>query len=126
MRSTLSLLLLLCSATLFAQKGKTDCASLKHGTFKYVNAPDTSAYVVINGNEHAEYYNNGQYHIKSRLEWKNNCEWVMTMIESTVPNFPYKPGDRMTVSVQRIEKDMIYFRATVKKDSWDGQLRRVE
>ena len=102
-----------------------DCDVLKNGTFKYLDVEDTSAYIVINGTEHTEYHNNGKYYIKSKLRWTNDCEFIMTMTEITIPDFTLHPGDKMKVEVIRIKGEIIYYNATVNDRKWPGRLKII-
>jgi hypothetical protein len=108
------------------QAGKPDCSILKQGTFKYLDIEDTTAYFNIDKGNHTEYHNNGKYHIKSKLKWLNDCQYEMKMIANTIPGFPYKPGDVMTVTVTRIEEDIIYYTSEVNGGKWDGRLVKLK
>lgn len=100
-----------------------DCKVLKNGRFKYLDAEDTSAYIVITGNDHTEYHANGKYYIKSKLNWISNCEYIMTMTEITIPDFPFHPGDKMRVVIVKVKGDIIYYTATVSDRKWSGRLK---
>src|ERR1700712_3951735 len=91
----------------FAQD-RSVCNILKHGKFKYLDAEDTSAYIVMNLDKQVEYSGKNNYTIESNIEWTNPCSYNMTMIKITIPNFPFKPGDIMKVDINNIEGDIIY------------------
>ena len=112
-------LLISYSLTCFAQdNNKSDCAILKHGTFKYLDIDDTTAYVVIN-------YYNKKYYIKSDIVWVSACEYNMTMTDITIPDFPYAPGDVMNVVINKIDEGLIYYTSTVKGKTWKGRLKII-
>lgn len=120
-QSILSLLaLLLIAATGYCQ----DCSVLKKGKFKYVDNP--SAWFVIKGNKHTEYLNNGKHFIKSTLKWISGCTYTMTMKKCTVPDFPFKPNDVMTVTITDIQDGVIYFTTEVKGQRSEGKVTKEE
>jgi hypothetical protein len=114
LKSVMIALLLLFAKDSFGQEGnKMDCTILRNGKFKYLNFDqDTSAYVVINNENH--------------IEWVNDCEYNMTMTKITLPNFPYHPGDIMNVKVYKIEDGIIYYTSTVKGVSWKGKFKIIK
>ena len=124
--ATLSTILLLASFTSFAGPSGSgnSCEILREGTFEYGNAPDNIR-VVINEETHTEYHNNGKYIIESKLNWINECEYNMTMVRVTIPNFPYNVGDVMNVKIDRVVGNEIFYVATVKGKSWDGKLTKI-
>jgi hypothetical protein len=98
------------------------CSILKKGKFKYLDGDDTSSYFEVNGDKHIEYYQNGKYYIKSKLEWLGNCVYQLTMTEKTLPDFPYTSGDKLKVEVLNIKNDTIYYTASVKGNVWQGRV----
>jgi len=111
----------------FSQKkhSEDDCSIVHKGTFKYGNTGE-DVKVVIDGNHHTEYYSGGKYVIQSDLTWVNSCEYNMTMIKITIPDFPYKVGDVMNVKINKIEKNEIFYTSTVKGQSWSGKLIKIK
>jgi hypothetical protein len=111
----------------FGQDNKNgSCDILRNGKFKYIGGEDTTAYVVIHNTSHIEYFNKGKYYIKSELYWVNGCEYNMTMTETTVPEFPYHPGDVMNVKVNKIANDTVYYTSTVNGEQWNGRFLVVK
>lgn len=110
--------LLLVAATAYCQ----DCSILKKGKFRYVDDP--SAWFVIKGNKHTEYLNNGKHYIQSTLKWTSDCTYAMTMIKCTVPDFPYKPNDVMTVTITDIQDGIIYFTSDVNGQRAEGKVKK--
>src|SRR4051812_22358891 len=72
-----------------AQDKGLDCSSLKHGTYKYLDIEDTTAYFEIDKSNHTEYHQGGKYNIKSKLEWLDDCRYSMVMLSNTIPGFPF-------------------------------------
>lgn len=106
-------------------KRQEPCAVMKQGSFKYLDADDTTAYFDITGEKHTEYHQNKKYYIKSDMKWVDDCTYELTMTGITIPNFPFKTGDKMKVEILRVEKDIIFYRSTVMGNSWDGRLKKL-
>jgi hypothetical protein len=107
---------------------QTSCSILKHVKLKYVDCPDKSTYILINGEQSIEYYNNEKYYIKSKIKWVHDCEYIMTMTDITLPNFPFHPGDVMDVTVENIDNDVVTYSAIVNNNTntiYKGQMRIV-
>ena len=102
-----------------------DCSSLHEGTFLYGNSKDRIE-VIIKGNHHTEYHNNGKYFSQSKLDWIDDCSFNMTMEEVTIPDFPFGKGDVMNLQVDAVEGNKISYTASVKGYRWNGTLIKVE
>jgi hypothetical protein len=105
---------------------KTSCSVLKQGKFRYLDIDDTTAYFEIDKEDHTEYHNGGKYFIKSRLRWITDCQYEMTMLKNTIPDFPFKPGDVMIVAINKVEGDIINYTSEVNGYKWDGRLLKVK
>ncbi len=119
------LLILFVSAAFSQAGGKPDCAELKNHRLQHLNLKDSSAYILLSEDSAIEYHNNGRHTIRARVQWFNDCEYVMTLTEVTIPDFAYHPGDVMYIRIDRIEKDRVYYISTINGNSWEGQLRMV-
>lgn len=119
--------LLMCSLMAFTTiKPETnDCLILHEGTFIYGDSEEVIK-VVIEGENHTEYHNDGKYIIKSKLDWVNDCEYNMTMLKVTIPNFPYGVGDVMNVKIDKVEGNNILYTSTLKGQKWRGFFVKVE
>lgn len=102
------------------------CSMLKEGTFKYLDIEDTTAYFVISAANHTEFFSNGAYTIKSKITWIDSCSYKMTMQSNTLPHFPFKPGQTMTVIIDKIEDGLIYYIARVEDKQWKGRLVKLK
>lgn len=109
----------------FAQSNP-ECGILKNCRLKYLDTDDTTSYIEIRNTNHIEYHRNGSYYIKSELNWINDCEYDMKMIEITLPDFPFKPNDIMNVKIIRIEGKIAYAISTVKGQSFEGRFEILE
>ena len=114
----------LIASTVYAQS-ENGCNALHSGKFTYGN-PTNLIKVEINGKKHVEYHDNGQYYIKSKLEWLSDCEYNMTMKKVTIPNFPFGKGDVMNVKIDKVEGNKIYYTSTVNGKSWKGVFNKTE
>jgi hypothetical protein len=101
-----------------------DCGGLKKGKFQYVDQP--ASWFVIDGNKHTEYLENGKYYIQSSLKWNSDCSYTTVLKKSTVPDFPYKPGDEMKVTFTKTDEGIIYFAAELKGEKSEGRVKKVE
>lgn len=108
-------LISICYYSCIQSEQKQDCKNLKGARLQYIDAKDTSAYILIAENKHIEYYNDGQDSIVSKIEWQNDCEYNAIFLESSLPNFPYKPGKKLNVKFDGFEKDTVY--CTTKVDT---------
>lgn len=120
-----SLILLLISIRIFSF-GQTDCSIMKTGTFKYMEAEDTTAYFVITPTSHTEFYANGKYYIKSKMKWLNDCEYKLTMTAITIPEFPFKPGEEMKVKITEVEGNLVHYTSEVNGRKWETYVTKLE
>lgn len=122
----LSSIILLCTQTAFkTAENDKGCSILRKGTFVYGDSQD-EIQVVIKGAKHTEYHNNKKYIIESKLDWVNDCEYNMTMVKITIPNFPYKVGDMMNVKIDSVRGNEIFYISTVYGQSWEGKLLKIK
>jgi hypothetical protein len=111
-----------------AQKsGQADCGVLKNCKYKNLDATeDSTAYILASNGINTEYFLKGKYYVRSKVEWLKPCEYRMTVIKSTLPNFPFHPGDTMNVKVDRIDNGLFYTTSTANGTSWKGKYRIVK
>lgn len=100
---------------------KPDCGILKNGKFTYKNDKKI-VYVEFHGNNHVEYHNNREYFIKSTIEWISDCEYYLTINESTLPNFPFKMGSRLHIQITKVRGSKVFYKSTLGGRSWEGKL----
>ena len=104
--------------------GQLDCNDYKKGKFQYVDMP--TAWFVISKNKHMEYVDNGKYYIQSTLKWNSDCSYTTILKKTTVPNFPYKPGDVMTGTFTRTEEGILYYTSELRGEKLEGRVKKVE
>lgn len=116
LRKSFMILILLLPATISVAQSNKDinCRILKNIKLKYVDGPDTTAYVVIKGKKHVEYLVDGKYFIKSDLDWISECEYNAKMTEITLPDFPFAAGEVMNVKFEKIENGFVFGTGTVR------------
>jgi len=102
------------------------CAVLKKGKFLYLDGNDKTAYIEMDGNYQIEKSGKNAYFIESTVEWVNDCTYIMTMTKITIPGFPFGPGDKMKVTVTKVDADIIYYTSTVNGTSWNGRFKTLK
>jgi len=60
------------------------------------------------------------------LEWINDCEYNMTMVEITLPDFPFHVGDMMNVKFTSIQDSIATCIATVKGQILNGAFKIIQ
>ncbi|MCL7754433.1 hypothetical protein [Polaribacter sp. Z022] len=91
-------------------------------TYKYKGE---KVLVIFSENEHTEYFNNKKYFIKSKIEWKSINDCFMTIKESNLPNFPFKPGTKLHMKILKIKKGYVYYESTLGGRSWTGKMKKI-
>ena len=91
-------------------------------TYKY-NGDDVL--VVFSENTHTEYFNNKQNSIKSNIVWTSENECVMTILESNLPNFPFRNGTKLNMKINKIKNGYIYYQSTLGGRSWTGKMKKL-
>ncbi|TCC94168.1 hypothetical protein EZ428_05155 [Pedobacter frigiditerrae] len=87
---------------------KLDCKNLRNVKLKYLDADDTTAYIVISGNRHMEYYNAGKNFIKSEVKQVNDCEINVFFLESNIKDLPFKKGDVLNIVFDKVENGVLH------------------
>lgn len=120
-RLILLLALTLTFSLAYTQVRVNNCSAMLNGTFKYLQ-DDSTAHFVINDSIHIEYHKMGKYFIKSKIQWISKCNYNLVLQEATLPNFLYKPGSVLSVSINSINKNIISITSKTESDSWDAEL----
>lgn len=79
--------------------------------------------VVYKGNEHYEFHNNKQHFIKSKLFWVSEDLVYVTIEDFTIPNFPFKRGTQMKIQIEKVDKDVVYYKSTLGGRTWLGKMK---
>ncbi|MFN6944587.1 MAG: hypothetical protein ACK4ND_06545 [Cytophagaceae bacterium] len=100
-----------------------DCSLMHKGIFTYGDEKNPIK-VTIKGENHTEYH--GKYRIKSTIKWINECEYEATLVEATIPDFPFKPGEVMNVKITKVEDKDIFYTSVVNGESWSGKFKKIK
>ncbi len=109
----------------FAISDSNNCKIMHQGKFKYM-ADEEEVIVEIKDSTLTEFHNAGKYTIQSRIDWLNDCEYMITIQKVTLPSFPLTTGDEVTVKINRIAGKEIFYTITLKSVSWEGKFIKVE
>ncbi|HSY62812.1 MAG TPA: hypothetical protein VK796_13100 [Cytophaga sp.] len=101
------------------------CSILHSGTFEYIADKD-KVKVVIDGENHTEYHKGGKYVMESKLVWVNECEYNATLAKVTIPDCPFPVGTVMNVKINKVEGKTIFYTATIKGQSFPGELKKIK
>lgn len=120
------LLIILTNAAISQAPSKEKCSIVREGTFKYLGDHDTTVHFVISNESHVEYFQSGAYTVKSKVTWIDSCTYTMLMLSNTVPDVPFKPGQTMTVIIDKIEDGVFYFTSKIQDYQWQGRFIKVK
>lgn len=110
---------------LFLAFQSLDCSILKNAKFTYKRGKNI-VQVHFEGNNHTELHNNGKHFIKSTIEWISDCRYNLTVTETNLPDFPFKMGTKLQVTVTKVKGDNVYYKCLVNKRNWEGKLSKVK
>ncbi len=125
MKQIIFVLLFFSSGFLFSQTA-IDCAKLHHAKLKFLSKSGQSDYVIIDGNSHLEYEYEGGPYIKSQLKWNSDCEYTAKIIDITFTDGLFKPGDKLTAKIVKIEGNIVSMVATFKGEKFEFDYEIVE
>ena len=99
-----------------------DCEFIKSGKFlnKESNEVATPGYYIVFEDGYAtEYLNDGQYYLKSKIEFLTDCSYESTVVEVTMPNSTIEVGT--VIYTEIIETALIDNLVQLKSDH-DGEV----
>jgi hypothetical protein len=117
-----SLIILVCSLSILSFT-KDNCSVLKKNQYTYKRA-NKEVLVVFKDNSHIEYHNNKEHFIKSEIQWVSDCEYYLTIKETTLPRFPFKIGSKLHIVVTKVKGNKVYYRSTLEGKTWEGKLTK--
>ena len=97
---------------------------LEETTYTYKYKGD-DVLVVFTENRHIEYFNNKKHSIKSNLRWVSENECEMTILESNLPNFPFRNGTKLNMKITKVKNGYIYYQSTLGGRSWTGKMKKL-
>jgi hypothetical protein len=107
------------------------CELIKSGKFvnKETNDKTTDGYYIIIKDGYAtEYINDGQYYLKSKIEFKTACKYTSTVIEVTIPDYNIEPGTIISteiISTSSID-NLIEIKSEINNDSYSFVLQKIK
>ncbi|KGL58845.1 hypothetical protein PHEL85_3116 [Polaribacter sp. Hel1_85] len=81
--------------------------------------------VIFSETQHIEYFNNKKNYIKSKISWVSKDECTMTIIESNLPNFPFKSGTKLSMHITKIKHNNVYYESTLGGRTWTGKMKKA-
>ena len=96
---------------------------IENETFTY-SSHGEDVLVVFNDTEHIEYYNDKKHFIKSRITWSSMNECTMTIIESDLPNFPFRNGTKLSMVITKVKGKTVHYESTLGGRTWSGKMKR--
>lgn len=87
---------------LINQDSVPNCKMIQLG--KFVNQVTdsenrTGYYAVFENGFETEFVDNGKYYVKSKLDFKTPCEYTVTVVEVTIPNYAVKIGSTYNIEI---------------------------
>lgn len=107
-----------------------NCSMIKSGKFlnEETNTRTTPGYSIeIRDNEVMELVNDGEFYMKSKIEFTSECDYQLTVLESTIPN-DNSVGTKVYVEIvatSTIDK-LIEIRTTYNSNTQIFVLRKIE
>ena len=90
----------------------------KDGTYFYDNTnleKKSEAMIVMKNDIHIEYVNaDKKEYVTSQLKWTNDCEFILTVIDSKVANFDLKKGEQMIVKILSIHENKMNYESVFR------------
>ena len=117
-----SLIILFCLLSILSFT-KENCSVLKKNQFTYKLA-NKEVLVVFNDDTYVEYHNNKEYFIKAEIQWVSDCEYNLTIKETTLPRFPFKIGSKLHIVVTKVKGNKVYYTSTLGGKTWEGKLTK--
>jgi hypothetical protein len=102
------------------------CAVLKSGSFKILDQPDTTSFVVITTSSQTEYYNYKRYWVRSSIKWISECECELTVLSVNYPGLICRRGDKMSIRVLNTEGNVVNYEALIDGRRERGRYQKME
>jgi len=90
------------SIAAIAQVEQQDCDIVKSATKMMEKGDDGSSYYRVDGDWFYDYSNNGKEYIKSKIEWQDDCTYMLTLVETNMPNFALEYGTKLRVQITEV------------------------
>jgi hypothetical protein len=80
--------------------------------------------VVFSETEHIEYYNDKKHYIKSKISWLSTNECLMTIVDSDLPNFPFRNGTKLSMVITKVKGKNVHYKSTLGGRTWSGKMKK--
>ena len=108
----------------------TDCSSIKAGKFvnEEMDGKITAGYSIeIRGNEVIERLNDGEYYLKSKINFTSECSYELTVLETTIPGNENLIGTKIITEILESAKVDNLIKIRSKGNEWqEFVLRKIE
>ena len=96
---------------------------IENETFTYKSHGE-EVLVVFSETEHIEYYNNKRHYIKSKISWLSTNECLMTIVDSDLPNFPFRNGTKLSMVITKVKGKNVHYKSTLGGRTWSGKMKK--
>jgi hypothetical protein len=108
-----------------------ECSFIKEGKFINKETPDKATegyYIIIKDGYSTEYINNGEYYVKSKMNFTGDCAYTSTVEEVTIPNYSVRPGTQIQTEIVEtaLTDNLIEIKATMNGKSSFLVLEKVK
>lgn len=109
------------------KKTSENCELAHFGKFKYINNPDTSAYILRKENKQTEHYENNSYFTEFEIKWLSDCEYELTFMQTNDLKMSFlKKGDTLKVKVSNVTAKGYNYSANLKGNVSQGAHLKIE
>jgi hypothetical protein len=103
---------------------KPNCGSIKNSNFKYRNNKK-DIFVSFKGDKYIEYHNKKEHYIKADIKWVSECAYTLSITESNLPDFPFKKGMKLNISINKVSGKKVYYTANLAGRSWENRMTKI-
>jgi hypothetical protein len=88
-----------------------------------IGEPNIGYLKVIEDYSHIEMINK-EHSIKSDIQWVSDCEYNLTIKETTLPRFPFKIGSKLHIVITKVKGNKVYYTSMLGGKTWEGKLTK--
>ncbi len=100
------------------------CRELMQGRFYEKGTQGDDGFYLYEANYFFEFDKKGQEYIKSRIDWEDECTYVLTLIDTNIKAFDLPIGTQIRVQLSIENPDLIHYTYLPKDVLPDGYLVR--
>lgn len=102
------------------------CGIIKNNWFE-ISSNKEDVLAKFTDSEYTEYHGSKEIYIKAKIDWISSCEYNLILTENTIPNLPFKAGDKLHVIVNNVRgRRKVFYTATIGDRKWEGKMIRVK